>query len=110
MPLVLTVFVAVYVGMALGRWPGLRIDRTGIAILGAVFLYAAGAVDGAQALLAIDFPTLIVLFGLMMLSAQYVACGFYEWCSARIAAARVAGRDPRPDGAGGGRALGDPRQ
>ncbi|MGH6917772.1 MAG: SLC13 family permease [Geminicoccaceae bacterium] len=89
MPLVLTVFLAVYVGMALGRWPGLRIDRTGIAILGAVVLYAAGAIDGRQALQAIDFPTLIVLFGLMMLSAQYAACGFYDWCSARIAAARA---------------------
>ena len=89
MPLILAVFVAVYVGMALGRWPGLRIDRTGIAILGAVVLYAAGAVDGAQVLHAIDFPTLIVLFGLMMLSAQYAACGFYDWCSARIAAART---------------------
>ncbi len=84
--LVLAVFAAVYLGMALGRWPGLRIDRTGIAILGAVVLYAAGAVDGRQALQAIDFPTLIVLFGLMMLSAQYAACGFYDWCSARIAA------------------------
>jgi Na+/H+ antiporter NhaD/arsenite permease-like protein len=83
------VFLAVYLGMALGRWPGLRIDRTGIAILGAVVLYAAGAVDGTQALRAIDFPTLIVLFGLMMLSAQYAACGFYDWCSARIAAARA---------------------
>jgi Na+/H+ antiporter NhaD/arsenite permease-like protein len=85
-PLVLAVFLAVYIGMALGRWPGLRIDRTGIAILGAVVLYAAGAIDGPQALQAIDFPTLIVLFGLMMLSAQYAACGFYDWCSARIAA------------------------
>jgi Na+/H+ antiporter NhaD/arsenite permease-like protein len=89
MPLVLTVFFAVYVGMALGRWPGLRIDRTGIAILGAVVLYAAGAIGGHEALQAIDFPTLIVLFGLMMLSAQYAACGFYDWCSARIAAARA---------------------
>jgi Na+/H+ antiporter NhaD/arsenite permease-like protein len=89
MPLVLAVFLAVYLGMALGRWPGLRIDRTGIAILGAVVLYAAGAIDGGQALQAIDFPTLIVLFGLMMLSAQYAACGFYDWCSARIAAART---------------------
>jgi hypothetical protein len=52
--LVLAVFGAVYLGMALGRWPGLRIDRTGIAILGAVVLYAAGAVDGRQALQAID--------------------------------------------------------
>jgi Na+/H+ antiporter NhaD/arsenite permease-like protein len=83
--LVLLVFVAVYLGMALGRWPGLKVDRTGIALLGAIVLYGIGAVDGASALAAIDFPTLIILFGLMILSAQFAACGFYDWCSARIA-------------------------
>ncbi len=88
--LVLVVFVAVYVGMALGRWPGLRIDRTGIALLGAIVLYAAGAVDGGTVIAAIDFPTLIVLFGLMILSAQFAACGFYDWCSSRIAATAAA--------------------
>ena len=61
MPLILAVLCVVYIGMALGRWPGLRMDRTGIAILGAVVLYAGGAVDSRDALQAIDFPTLIVL-------------------------------------------------
>jgi Na+/H+ antiporter NhaD/arsenite permease-like protein len=84
--LVLAVFVAVYVGMALGRWPWLRVDRTGIAILGAILLYETGIVDGQAALVAVDWPTLIMLFGLMILSAQFAACGFYDWCSARIAA------------------------
>ena len=88
--LVVAVFLAVYAGMALGRWPGLKIDRTGIALLGAIVLYASGTVSGAAALAAIDFPTLIVLFGLMILSAQFAACGFYDWCSARIAATRAA--------------------
>ena len=87
--IVLAVFAAVYVGMALGRWPGLRVDRSGIAVLGAIALYAAGIVDGASALAAIDFPTLAVLFGLMILSAQFAAGGFYDRCSARIAAADV---------------------
>jgi hypothetical protein len=45
--LVLLVFSAVYLGMALGRWPGLRIDRTGIAVLGAIVLYASGVVGDA---------------------------------------------------------------
>ena len=36
---------------------------------------------------AIDFPTLIILFGLMILSAQFAACGFYDWCSTKIATA-----------------------
>jgi Na+/H+ antiporter NhaD/arsenite permease-like protein len=87
--LVLVVFAAVYLGMAIGRWPGLKVDRTGIALLGAILLYGSGAVDGAAVLAAIDFPTLIILFGLMILSAQFAACGFYDWCSARIATAAV---------------------
>ena len=87
--LVLVVFATVYLGMALGRWPGLKVDRTGIALLGAIVLYGSGAIDGAAALAAIDFPTLVVLFGLMILSAQFAACGFYDWCSARIASAAM---------------------
>ena len=87
--LVLVVFAAVYLGMAIGRWPGLRVDRTGIALLGAIVLYGTGALDGAAVLAAIDFPTLVVLFGLMILSAQFAACGFYDWCSMRLASAAV---------------------
>jgi Na+/H+ antiporter NhaD/arsenite permease-like protein len=87
--LVLVVFAAVYLGMAIGRWPGLKVDRTGIALLGAILLYGSGAIGGAAVLAAIDFPTLIVLFGLMILSAQFAACGFYDWCSARIATTEV---------------------
>jgi Na+/H+ antiporter NhaD/arsenite permease-like protein len=86
---VVSVFTAVYAGMALGGWPGLRIDRTGIALLGAILLYIGEAVSGEGVLLAIDFPTLIVLFGLMIVSAQFAACGFYDWCSARIAGSRA---------------------
>jgi Na+/H+ antiporter NhaD/arsenite permease-like protein len=87
--LVVVVFAAVYLGMAIGRWPGLKVDRTGIALLGAIVLYGSGALDGAAVLAAIDFPTLVVLFGLMILSAQFAACGFYDWCSARIATAAL---------------------
>jgi Na+/H+ antiporter NhaD/arsenite permease-like protein len=89
--LVLATFVAVYLGMALGRWPGLKIDRTGIALLGAIVLFSAGPVSAERVLAAIDFPTLIVLFGLMVLSAQFAACGFYD----RVAAG-IASTDARP--------------
>jgi Na+/H+ antiporter NhaD/arsenite permease-like protein len=76
--LIVATFLAVYVGMALGRWPGLKIDRTGIAVLGAIVLYSTGIVGNEMVLQAIDFPTLIVLFGLMVLSAQFGASGFYD--------------------------------
>ena len=87
--LVIVVFGVVYLGMALGRWPGLSIDRTGVAVVGAIVLYAAGAVDAATVRGAIHVPTLMVLFGLMVLSAQFAASGFYDWCAARLCAARL---------------------
>ena len=81
------VFAATYVGMALGRVPGLAIDRTGIALFAAVALAVAGAIPHDWIAGAIDFPTLAVLFGLMILSSQFGLAGFYDWCAARIAAA-----------------------
>lgn len=83
--LVLAVFVAVYVGLALGRLPGLGLDRTGFALLGALVLYGAGAVDGPAVAAAVDMPTLAVLFGLMVLSAQFYVSGFYDLCAHAIA-------------------------
>jgi Na+/H+ antiporter NhaD/arsenite permease-like protein len=83
------VFALVYAGMALGRVPGLMIDRTGIALLGALALVVSGVVSGPLALAAIDFPTLFVLFALMVLSAQYAVSGFYDACAARMAATPV---------------------
>lgn len=82
---VATAFVAVYVGMGLGRWPGLAIDRTGVALVGAVFVFAIGAVDGPAIVRAVDFPTLAILFSLMVVSAQVEACGFFAWVGRALA-------------------------
>jgi Na+/H+ antiporter NhaD/arsenite permease-like protein len=84
--LVLAVFCGVYLGMALGRWPALALDRTGIALCGAIALLFLDETTGASAA-GIDTGTLAVLFGLMVLSAQFAASGLYEWCAARLAAA-----------------------
>src|SRR3546814_6329835 len=78
----LAVFLGVYLGMALGRWPALALDRTGIALCGAIVLLLFDAETGASAA-GIDTGTLAVLFGLMVLSAQFAASGLYEWCAAR---------------------------
>ena len=88
-PLVVAaLFAATYLGMAVGRIPGLRVDRTGIGLLAAILLVGLGAMDEGRIVEAIDFPTIIILFGLMILSAQFAASGFYGWCSVRIATAK----------------------
>jgi Na+/H+ antiporter NhaD/arsenite permease-like protein len=82
--LVTLVFALTYVGMALGRVPGLKLDRVGIALIALVVLLASEAVGIGALGAAIDEPTLILLFALMILSAQFGAAGFYEWCAAKI--------------------------
>src|SRR5881628_1848452 len=73
LPLIL--FVLTYAGLALGRIPGLALDRTGLAVLGAVAFLATGAISVEQAKAAVDAPTLAVLFGMMLLSAPVPAVG-----------------------------------
>ena len=85
---VVAIFLLTYLGMAVGRVPGLRIDRTGIGLIAAILLVATGAITEERIVEAIDFPTIIILFGLMILSAQFAASGFYDWCSLRIATAK----------------------
>ena len=82
--LAVTVFVLTYVGMALGRVPGLAIDRTGVAVLGLIVLLASGDLTLDEAGAAVDMPTIALLFALMILSAQFEHSGFYGWVANRI--------------------------
>jgi Na+/H+ antiporter NhaD/arsenite permease-like protein len=77
--LVLVVFILVYLGMILGEWPGLAVDRTGIALLGAIVLLTAGRLQTSELATAVDMPTLALLLGLMVLSAQFRLSGLYSW-------------------------------
>src|SRR5262245_25570699 len=86
---VLAVFTLVYAGMVLGGLPGLRLDRSGVALLGAIALVVAGALTPEQAWDAIDVPTLALLFGLMVLSAQFRIGGLYAVIARRIGAAAL---------------------
>jgi Na+/H+ antiporter NhaD/arsenite permease-like protein len=84
--IVLAVFGSVYAGMMLGGVPGLVLDRTGIALLGAIALLVFQRMDPGEAWLAIDVPTMALLFGLMMVSAQLRLGGFYAWLTRHLAA------------------------
>jgi len=86
--LVLAVFAVVYLGMILGHLPGLVVNRAGVALLGAVALLAAGVVDSREAWTSVDMPTMSLLFGLMLVSAQLRLGGFYTLLARRIAQAK----------------------
>jgi Na+/H+ antiporter NhaD/arsenite permease-like protein len=82
--LVASVFLIVYVGMIVGRIPGLALDRTGVALLGSIVLLAFGVVHASDLLSAIDVGTVALLFGLMILSAQFRMAGAYSYVVGRL--------------------------
>ena len=73
------VFLLVYLGMILGGLPFLQLDRTGIALLGAIAIVGIGALTPEQAALSIHLPTILLLFSFMVISAQIRLGGFYDW-------------------------------
>lgn len=84
------VFAVVYAGMILGGLPFLQLDRTGVALLGAIAIVGFGALTPEQAAFSIHLPTLLLLFSFMVISAQMRLGGFYTWVTLRIAALALA--------------------
>ncbi|QVL33935.1 anion transporter [Telmatocola sphagniphila] len=72
------IFAVTYFGLALGKFPGLRIDRAGIAWVGAAAMMAFGLVNFDEAIQAIDFATLALLLGMMAVVAFLHRAGFFE--------------------------------
>jgi Na+/H+ antiporter NhaD/arsenite permease-like protein len=89
MSIVLIIFVVVYLGMMLGHLPWLKVDRAAIALGGAIALLAAAELTEAQAVASVDFGTIGMLFGLMLLSIQFELSGLYGAVSARVGAVQT---------------------
>jgi Na+/H+ antiporter NhaD/arsenite permease-like protein len=86
---VVAIFAVVYIGMILGGLPLLQLDRTGVALLGAIAIVAIRDLTPHEAAEAIHLPTLLLLFSFMVVSAQMRLGGFYTWVTRRIAALPV---------------------
>ena len=78
------VFSVSYLVFALGKLPGMKIDRPGMAIIGAVLMVAFRIVPAASALRFIDFGTLVLLFSMMLLVGYLHLTGFFEWITEHI--------------------------
>ena len=80
--LALMIFTTTYLVLAVGHLPGFRIDRTGAAVIGASLMIGSGALSVEEAVQAIDFATLVLLFGMMIVVANLRLSGFFRWASA----------------------------
>ena len=80
------IFVASYVGLAMGKIPGLAIDRAGVALVGACLMVASGALPLEDAYKAIDLDTIALLLGMMIVVAHLRLSGFFALANGWIAA------------------------
>jgi Na+/H+ antiporter NhaD/arsenite permease-like protein len=73
----LVIFVTSYLALAIGKIPGLRIDRAGVALVGAGLMVASGVLSLEDAYKAIDFDTITLLLGMMIVVASLRLSGFF---------------------------------
>jgi Na+/H+ antiporter NhaD/arsenite permease-like protein len=78
------IFALTYLVLAIGRLPGFRVDRTGAAIIGASLMVGVNALTLAQAQQAINFDTIILLFGMMIVVANLQLSGFFSLVAERV--------------------------
>ncbi|HXT09277.1 MAG TPA: anion transporter [Roseiarcus sp.] len=74
----LAILIVTYAGVAIGRIPGLRLDRAGIALLGGAAMIAVGALSLDDAYKVIDWNTLTLLLGMMIVVAHLKVSGAFR--------------------------------
>jgi len=74
----LAILILTYAGLALGRVPGLRLDRAGIAFLGGAAMIAFGPLTLEDAFRAIDYDTVALLLGMMIVVAHLKVSGAFR--------------------------------
>src|SRR5215471_9605870 len=80
----LLIFAATYLVIAIGRLPGFRVDRTGAAIIGAALMVATNVLTLEEAWAAINYDTILLLFGMMIVVANLRLSGFFTVVSAWV--------------------------
>jgi Na+/H+ antiporter NhaD/arsenite permease-like protein len=77
----LSIFAVTYVLMSKPHWPIVQLDRPTAGLIGAVLMIAAGVLTPKQAYQAIDWNTIILLLGMLLLSGSLRLAGFFEWAA-----------------------------
>jgi len=83
--LALVIFAITYLLLAIGRLRPFRLDRTGISIVGAAAMILSGVVPLPRAAEAVDYRTLVLLFGMMIVVANLRLSGFFRLVTAHVA-------------------------
>jgi Na+/H+ antiporter NhaD/arsenite permease-like protein len=78
------IFFGSYVVFALGKFPWMKIDRPGAAIIGAVLMVAFRILGAREALASIDLATIVLLFSMMLIVGHLRIEGFFDWITEAV--------------------------
>src|SRR5437762_14274747 len=81
----IAIFAITYLVVAFGRLPGFRLDRAGAALIGASLMVASGVMSLEEAYRAVDFDTIVLLLGMMIVVANLRLSGFFALVARAVA-------------------------
>lgn len=74
----LVVVLITYVGIALGKWPKLSVNRATLTVIGVGLLVALGQIPFEKIREYLDLDTLMLLFSMMVVNAHLQLAGFFR--------------------------------
>lgn len=77
----LLIFVVTYLGIIFNKLPLINLDRKTFAFVGAVLMIVCGVIDFDFAIQSIDFNTIVLLLGMMIIISVLKFDGFFEFIS-----------------------------
>src|SRR5512142_2932263 len=79
--LAIAIFCLTYLLISGRRLKVLPLNRPAAALLGTVLMVACGVMTPQQAYRAVDYDTLVLLLGMMLISAYLFLAGFFDWAA-----------------------------
>jgi Na+/H+ antiporter NhaD/arsenite permease-like protein len=79
--LAIAIFSLTYVLISGRRLKILPLNRPASALLGAVLMVACGILTPEQVYRSVDYDTLVLLLGMMLISAYLYLAGFFDWAA-----------------------------
>jgi Na+/H+ antiporter NhaD/arsenite permease-like protein len=79
--LAIAIFSVTYLLISGRRLKVLPLNRPAAALLGTVLMVACGVMTPEQAYRAVDYDTLVLLLGMMLISAYLYLAGFFDWAA-----------------------------
>lgn len=82
--LALVVIVVTLIGVAVGRYPRLQMNRATISLVGATALIVMGAIPLERAYASLDMNTLVLLFSMMVINVNLRLSGFFRLVGSEV--------------------------